>query len=104
MKSRIDFDGINRAALGALPVLIRRWVPDGRRRGCEWVARNPTRNDRKAGSFSINLRTGHWAEFADSGPARGGDVICLYAYLRGIRQGDAARELAELLRVKPCGT
>ena len=96
---KIDFDGINRAALAALPVLLQRWLPDGRRRGCEWVARNPTRNDRTLGSFSINMRTGAWADFAVG--ARGRDVVALYAYLRGISQGAAANELARLLDVRP---
>jgi hypothetical protein len=27
MKSKIDFEGINRAALAALPALLRRWLP-----------------------------------------------------------------------------
>jgi hypothetical protein len=94
----IDFPGINRAALAALPVLLHRWLPDGRRRGREYVARNPTRNDLHLGSFSVNIATGRWADFADG--AKGGDVISLFAYLRGIPQADAARELACLLRVR----
>jgi hypothetical protein len=94
----IDFQVVNHAAIQALPVLVYRWLPDGKRRGAEWVARNPTRNDRKPGSFKINLRTGQWADFAAGD--KGGDVVGLYAYLRGIRPGAAARELAQLLQVK----
>jgi hypothetical protein len=97
MKPALDFEVINRVALSALPVLLQRWVPDGRRRGREWIARNPTRDDRTPGSFSINMATGHWAEFAAD--AKGGDVVSLYAYLRNIGQGEAARELAQLLRI-----
>jgi hypothetical protein len=97
---KLDFENINNAAMQALPVLLYRWLPDGKRCGSEWVARNPTRNDRKPGSFSVNLRSGRWAEFSGSGAAKGGDIISLYAYLRGIRQGEAAGELAELLNVK----
>jgi len=96
----IDFDDINRAALSALPILLRRWLPDGHMRGREFIARNPTRNDRRPGSFTINTANGRWADFAD-GEAKGGDVVSLYAYLRRIGQGDAARELASLLRVHP---
>jgi len=96
---KLDFESVNRAALDALPVLLHRWLPDGRRRGREYVARNPTRNDRRPGSFSVNMMTGAWADFATG--AKGGDVVSLYAYLRGVRQGDAARELARLLRVQP---
>jgi hypothetical protein len=94
----IDFGKINRAALTALPVLLQRWLPDGRWRGREYVARNPTRNDLHLGSFSINIVKGRWADFADD--AKGSDVISLFAYLRGIRQADAARELARLLQVR----
>jgi hypothetical protein len=94
-----DFETINRAALAALPVLLARWLPDGRRRGREYVARNPLRNDRHPGSFSINLVSDAWGDFATGD--KGGDAIALYAFLRGIRQADAARELARLLRVQP---
>jgi hypothetical protein len=100
MRPAIDFDSINRVALGALPVLLARWLPDGKRRGSRWVARNPTRNDRTPGSFLVDVVTGQWGEFSSGSPASGGDVVSLFAYLRGIRQGDAARELAQLLQVK----
>jgi hypothetical protein len=93
----IDFRAINHAALSALPALLVRWLPDGRRHGREYVARNPTRADRSLGSFSINTVTGKWRDFADG--AGGKDVISLYAYLRGIGQGAAARELASILRI-----
>jgi hypothetical protein len=99
MKSKIDFVTINRAALAALPVLVRRWLPHGRQRGREYLARNPTRDDRSPGSFSINVLTGHWADFADASQGKGGDPISLYAYLRNIGQGAAARELAQMLQV-----
>jgi hypothetical protein len=66
IKGRPDFVQINAAALGALPALLRRWLPDGHREGREWVARNPTRNDHRPGSFKINLTTGKWAEYVAS--------------------------------------
>jgi hypothetical protein len=93
-----DFAEVNQAAIQALPILLRRWLPDGKCRGREWVARNPTRNDRRPGSFKINLRTGKWADFATGD--KGSDVVALYAYLRGIRQCEAASELIKLLRVR----
>src|SRR3712207_4784016 len=93
--SPIDFPKLNRAALQFLPALCRRGLPDGRRQGNEWVARNPRRNDRRAGSFKINLKTGRWADFATGD--RGGDVVSLAAYLGGLRQGEAARALTEML-------
>jgi hypothetical protein len=94
---RIDFDAINRAALDDLPALLRRWLPDGRVVGDEFVARNPTRDDRRAGSFKINLRNGKWADFATGD--KGGDVISLAAYLAGTGQAEAAQNIAEMLGV-----
>lgn len=90
-----DFSAVNGAALANLEVLCRRWLPDGRRRGVEYVARNPRRADRHAGSFTINLTTGRWADFATDD--RGGDPVSLAAYLFNLRQSEAARELARCL-------
>jgi hypothetical protein len=94
----IDFSAVNRAALAVLPALLDRWVPGGRREGREYIARNPKRNDRKPGSFRVNLHTGRWADFA-TGDA-GGDVVSLAAYLAGTGQADAARALADMLGIK----
>lgn len=91
----IDFGRINREALPMLPALCRRWLPDGRRAGREWIARNPRRADRHPGSFSVNLVTGRWGDFA-TGEA-GGDPVSLAAYLASKSQADAARELAAML-------
>lgn len=94
----IDFQKINSAAMAVLPSLLARWLPEGRRQGNEWVARNPRRSDRKPGSFSVNMATGRWADFASGD--KGGDVVSLAAYLAGIGQADAARSLAEMLGVR----
>ena len=93
----IDFAAINAAALRCLPALLGRWLPDGRRIGREWVVRNPTRNDHRAGSFRVNLATGRWADFATDD--RGGDPISLAAYLFALPQADAARQLASMLGI-----
>lgn len=94
----IDFTRINAAAIRALPSLLSRWLPDGHREGHEWVARNPRRTDRHAGSFRVNLNTGKWADFATDD--RGGDVVSLAAYLAGTGQAEAAHSLAEMLGVR----
>lgn len=91
----IDFDRVNAAALAALPALLNRWLPGGRREGSEYVALNPTRYDRRLGSFRINVRTGRWADFATGD--RGGDVVSLAAYLSHLRQSEAAEKLAGML-------
>lgn len=96
---RIDFAGINRAALANVHDILRRWLPDGRVDGHEYVARNPRRVDRRHGSFKVNLRTGKWADFATGD--RGGDMVSLAAYLAGVGQGEAARRLADMLGI-PC--
>lgn len=82
------FEEVNGAALVRAEWLVMCWLPDGRRSGSEWLARNPTRADNRIGSFSINLRSGRWADFATD--ARGGDLISLRAYLDGTTQGEAA--------------
>ncbi len=99
MKGRINFGAINAAALPALPTLLRRWLPDGRQVGREYVARNPRRADKRAGSFKVNTRTGRWSDFA-TGDA-GGDVVSLAAFLSGTGQVDAAKNLAAMLGVEP---
>jgi hypothetical protein len=94
-KYKVDFATVNRAALPYLPTLLRTWLPDGRRRGGEFVAKNPKRHDRRPGSFTINIRTGRWADFATGD--KGGDVTSLAAFLFGISQTEAARTLATVL-------
>ncbi len=98
MRVKIDFAVLKKAALPLLPVLLARWMPDGRREGSEWIARNPRRHDRMPGSFKINMNTGWWADFATGD--KGGDVISLVAYLQGVSQVEAALSLARELEVR----
>jgi hypothetical protein len=95
VRSRIRYDVIGSAALRSLPLIVLRWLPDGRREGHEWVSRNPTRADQHLGSFKVNLRSGKWADFATGD--KGGDVISLAAYLYGLTQPLAARKISEML-------
>ncbi len=97
-RGRLDFDAINRAALGSLPALLRRWLPDGRLVGREYIARNPRRADRRPGSFKVNVNSGRWADFATGD--KGGDVVSLAAYLNSTGQAEAARALAVRLGVR----
>jgi hypothetical protein len=96
----LDFGRVNRAALSSLPALLLRWLPGGKFQGREYVVRNPRRSDKQPGSFSVNIATGRWADFATGDRRdRGGDPISLLAYLDGSSQGDAARKLAAILGV-----
>lgn len=97
-RGRINFARINDVALAVLPSLLKRWLPDGRVEGHEYVARNPTRSDQRSGSFCINLRNGRWADFATGD--RGGDVVSLAAYLAGLSQIEAAVRLAHMIGVE----
>jgi len=45
----------------------------------------------------VNLRSGRWADFATG--AKGGDVISLAAYLFGLSQVEAARQVAAMLAI-----
>ena len=94
-----DFGAVAAAALARAESLLTSWLPDGRREGAEWSAWNPTRADERRGSFRVNMATGRWADFATGD--KGGDLISLFAYLHGLEQGEAARELAETLGVSP---
>lgn len=91
----VDFKRITLAALPVLPSILARWLPSGRREGAEYLALNPRRNDRHPGSFKVNLRTGHWADFAVRG-ASGRDVVSLAAHLADISQTDAAWRYLQL--------
>lgn len=96
---RIAFRRIADAALGRADAIVRRWLPDGRREGCEWVCRNPMREDRRRGSFKVNVVTGRWCDFAIG--ERGGDLVALAAYLFKLSQADAALKVADMTGVEP---
>ncbi len=101
VRPTIDFDAINRAALAALPAVLGRLIPGGNVLGREYAVCNPTRADRRAGSFKFNLRTGRWADFATGD--KGGDPVSLVAYVGGVSQPEAARRLARMLGIAKGG-
>jgi putative DNA primase/helicase len=61
---KIDFNAINQVALQDVRTLLARWLPGGQYTASEYVVRNPTRHDNSPGSFSINIQTGKWNDFA----------------------------------------
>jgi len=99
MHDRLAFRRIADAALARANVIVRRWLPDGRREGTEWVCKNPTRADRRPGSFKINLATGKWGDFATGD--RGGDLVSLAAFLFRLSQADAALKIADMIGIEP---
>ena len=90
-------DEVNTAAVPSMAALLERWLPDGKQRGKEWIAKNPTRQDNHAGSFCINVYTGQWIDYATDD--KGADPVSLAAYLFGMGQHEAAREMSQMLGV-----
>lgn len=87
-----DFKTVAQSALQSAESLLCGWLPGGKRRANEYLALNPMRADSSLGSFTVNLKTGKWADFAAD--ARGGDLISLLAYIR--HNGDQAAALHAL--------
>jgi hypothetical protein len=93
-----DFASIKAASMSKIEWLVFKWLQHGKQVGNEWVATNPTRNDTRPGSFKINLITGVWSDFATDDT--GGDMIDLYAYLKGLSILEAAKDVGDLLGVR----
>lgn len=66
-------------------------LPGGKIEGNSYIALNPTRADKNLGSFRIDLATCRWIDFASSD--RGGDIVSLCAYIKGLSQYQAAQYL-----------
>ena len=91
----IDFNQLNSQIKPHSICLLKKLLPSGKLEKHEYIALNPTRNDKRAGSFRINVMTGKWADFATGD--KGGDIISLWAYVNGTRQIDAARALQAIV-------
>jgi len=87
----ISAQEIDRMLLGRAEVYLRRWLPEGRIVGNEYLALNPRRADKHLGSFRINLKTGVWKEFA-GGPG-GKGLLSLYKYVKNIDFKEAVDSL-----------
>ena len=101
MPLHCQIQDIAAAALAAADTLLADWLPDGQRKGDEYWPTNPVRGDRQPGSFSINLMTGRWYDFASGD--KGGDLVSLLAYLGGYRQLEAAQLIAQQLGLQGAG-
>ena len=88
-----DYTKLSENLLLQIDTLLMSWLPDGKRTGHEWVALNPTRADRKLGSFSVNLHTGQWADFAMG--ESGGNLITLYSMLNGCKNSESYDALSD---------
>jgi putative DNA primase/helicase len=96
MRNSVDFKKLHSLALTQAENIVRHFVPNGKLEGREWVGLNPNRPDKSARSFSINIDTGVWADFATHD--KGGDLISYVGYVqRCANQGDAYKILANFL-------
>lgn len=71
--------------------------PGGKRHGGEYIAGSI--NGGPGRSFSFNLQTGLWADFATG--EKGSDIVALYALAKGLSMGDAMSELEKAFLGKP---
>lgn len=85
-------------ALSSIDSILAHWLPGGKREGQEYLPLNPKRGDGSPGSFSVNLKNGKWADFADG--AKGNDLVSLIAYLEDCTQSEAAKRVAEFLNIR----
>lgn len=88
----MDFSALSGHLLNQIRTILPSWLPGGKVRGNEYVC-GSVRGE-KGDSFSVNLSTGAWADFATSN-VRGGDLISLYAAINNLRQGEAFKILSE---------
>jgi len=92
----INFELVKELALDCLDSILEHWLPDGERRGRQYVPYNTLRDDAELGSFQINTENGIWMDFATDD--KGGDPISLVAYLeKGISQTAAAVKILDLI-------
>jgi uncharacterized protein (DUF927 family) len=94
----VDFRAVSVAAKRSAKLLVERYLPGGHWEGHEYVVRNPTRNDNREGSFKVR-DDGVWSDFALNDES--GDLIDLVAMLKGKSKLEAARELRDVLNVRP---
>jgi len=93
--NRINFTQVKSYLRGSEERILKQLLPLGKRNGNEYLALNPTRNDKNLDNFKINTTTWKWSDFATGD--RGGDIISLYAYIKGVNQPTAAKELLRLI-------
>jgi putative DNA primase/helicase len=86
-----DFEALASQLLAHAETLVPEWLNYGKRRGHEWVCGDVQGNPGE--SFSVNLQTGKWADFA-SPDVKGGDLISLYAAINNLTQIEAAKKLS----------
>lgn len=86
----IAFEALAGELLARGHELLAEWFPNGRRVGREWCVGDMEGNPGQ--SLKINLDSGLWADYATG--QKGRDLIALYAAMRHIGNGEAAKQLS----------
>lgn len=85
----MNFQSLAAELLNQSRSLVPSWLPGGKIQGHEYCCGSISGGP--GDSFRVNLDKGAWAEF--SGDLKGGDLISLYAAIKGLSNGDAYKEL-----------
>jgi putative DNA primase/helicase len=91
----IDFAAAKQEPMEYVEEILAEILPDGFIENDEFVALNPHREDRNAGSFRFNLTSGLWADFASDD--KGGDIISYVAFACDLNQAEAARKIQNIV-------
>lgn len=96
---KLDFEGLAATLLPRAGELLTQWLPGGKPVGHEYVCGSLLGGP--GDSCKVNMNTGLWQDFATG--EKGGDLISLYAQINNIKNGDAAKQLADQVnfRVRP---
>jgi len=89
MNNKLDFKTLASHLLGEARTFVPGLLPGGKLIGNEWTCADKTGNS--GTSMKVNIQSGKWSDFA-TGEA-GGDLISLYAYVKGMKNGEAFKEL-----------
>lgn len=94
-RGRVDFPSLAQVLLSSAESFLYELIR-GKRDGHEWKAARKSEGG-LGDSLSVNLNTGAWGHFAAG--EEGGDLISLYAYVQGVDQIEAGRELSARFNV-----
>mgnify|MGYP002133851541 CR=1 FL=1 len=89
----IDYVSLAAALLDRAQSLVPQWLPGGVERNGRWYVGDFDGTEGE--SANVNLRTGQWIDNGGTEDDRGGDLISLYARIRGLNNSQAARELMQ---------
>lgn len=92
----MNFEGLAAELLTRAGEMLTAWSPGGRIVGREYTAGGVRGGP--GDSFRCNIESGKWSDFATG--ESGGDLISLYAQVENIKNGDAAKKLADIVGFK----